>query len=60
MLGSVTVRRKAVASEMVTQADTFQWTVVFLSKVGMFSYGLHCFTRRTDHDLDYLDPNLPS
>lgn len=35
MLGSITVRRKAVASETVAQADTFQWTIVFLSKVSL-------------------------
>lgn len=33
MLGDVAVRRKAVASDTVAQADAFQWTVVFLSKV---------------------------
>lgn len=33
MLGDIAVRRKAVASETVTQADSFQWTVVFLTEV---------------------------
>lgn len=42
MLGTLTVRRKAVASETVAQADTFQWTVVFLSKVSLLAYWLNC------------------
>ena len=42
MLGTLAVRRKAVASETVAQADTFQWTVVFLSKVSLLAYRLHC------------------
>lgn len=34
MLGDLAVRRKAVASQTVTQTHAFQWTVVFLSQVG--------------------------
>lgn len=37
MLGDVAVRRKAATSEAVAEADTYQWTVVFLSKVGQRS-----------------------
>lgn len=34
MLGDLAVWRKAVTSQAVTQADAFQWIVVFISKVG--------------------------
>lgn len=33
MLGDVSVRRKVVTSAAIAQADAFQWTVIFLSKV---------------------------
>ncbi len=33
MLGDISVQRKVVTSDAVTQIDAFQWTVVFLSKV---------------------------
>lgn len=58
MLGDVAVRRKAAASETVTQADSFRWTVVFLSKVQYTSsqrfivVTCTCLCEKTNFSLD--------